>query len=259
MKRLSAVAVLLLGASSLVRAQNDKPAPITNDNVAMEFSQTSASTQLALTRSDLTAPFFVPSSPSNFSNSFGSTALSIPVALDGFAPQPPAEPAALPEPALRFPKYDPTQRHTQWQIGLGFAFVRFRSSVYSASAVGLNSWLSYSINNRISIEGMATAAFAPTIFLHEHVKYAGYAGGPKFTFGHDQFEPWVHVLLGGMHILPQTALGGQNGFEIVAGAGIDYNIATQWAVRLEADWVNTRVFGQSQNNGLAALGIVYHF
>jgi hypothetical protein len=257
MKRLSAVAVFLLGASSVVCAQNQVPAPFASDNAAMDFAQTSASSQPLAARSDFAAPLCTTSAEAvNFSNSFASVA---PVALDTFAPQPAAESAAPSAAAVPSPKFDPTQRYTRWQVGLGFAFVRFRSTVYTASAVGLNAWLSYSVRDWLAIEGAATAAFAPTIYLNEHVKYASYGAGPKISFGHDQFEPWVHVLVGGMHILPQTALGGQNGFEFLAGGGVDYNINTRWAARLEADWVNTHVFGQSQNNGQAALGIVFHF
>jgi outer membrane protein W len=142
---------------------------------------------------------------------------------------------------------------------MGGAFVRFRSSVYNASAVGVNSSLTYFFKDRLAIEGAITAAFAPTIYQNEHVKFVGYAAGPKYYFGHDQFEPWVHALIGGMHILPQTALSGQNGFEFVAGAGVDYNLTVQWAVRLELDYLSTHVFGQSQNNAQAALDLVFHF
>jgi len=151
MKRLSAVAVFLLGASSVVCAQNQVPAPFASDNAAMDFAQTSASSQPLAARSDFAAPLCTTSAEAvNFSNSFASVA---PVALDTFAPQPAAESAAPSAAAVPSPKFDPTQRYTRWQVGLGFAFVRFRSTVYTASAVGLNAWLSYSVRDWLAIEG----------------------------------------------------------------------------------------------------------
>ena len=145
-------------------------------------------------------------------------------------------------------------------IGLGVALVRFRSSVYVATAVGLNSSLAYFVKDSLAIEGAVTSAFAPPVFLsNENVKYVGYGGGPKYVFGHDALQPWVHLLVGGIHIVPQTALGSQNGFEMVAGGGADYAFTSSLAVRLEADYVRSYVFKQSQNFGQATLGLVYRF
>jgi hypothetical protein len=260
MKRLSAAAVFLLGMSSVVGAQNQVPAAIPNGNAGMNLAQPAPSIQPLAVIPGLVAPFYVKSpAASSFSNSIGSTSLLAPAALEMFAPRPTAEFPAAAAPAAPVPRYDPTERYQRWEIGLGFAFVRFRSSVYTASAVGLNSSLAYYVKNWVAIEGAVTSAFAPTIYQNEHIKYVGYGAGPKISFGRDRFEPWVHVLLGGMHILPQTALSGQNGFEVLAGGGVDYNFNSQWAARLEADWVNTHVFRQSQNNGQASLGIVLHF
>jgi hypothetical protein len=247
MKRLSAAAAFLLGMSGLVRAQNQVPAAIADTDAAVASAQMRPAVQPFTVSPRQVAPFYraLPATP---------------VALELFAPQPTAEPPGpAAAPAAPLPRYDPTERYQRWEIGLGFAFVRFRSSVYTASAVGLNSSLVYYVKDWVAIEGAATSAFAPTIYQNEHIKFVGYGAGPKFTFGHDRFEPWVHVLLGGMHILPQTARGGQNGFEVLAGGGVDYNFNSRWAARLEADWVNTHVFAQSQNNGQASLGVVFHF
>ena len=203
MKKLSAAAAFLLGMASLVRAQNQVSTAITNADAAAGSAQMGPSVQPVTTLPRQAAPFYGTwSGPSSLSNSFGAASLATPVALEMVAPATAGPPAA---PAAPVPKYDPTGRYQRWEIGLGFAFVRFRSSVYTASAVGLNSSLVYHLKDWVAIEGAVTSAFAPTIYQNEHVKYVGYGAGPKFTFGRDQFEPWVHVLVGGMHILPQTA------------------------------------------------------
>ena len=267
MKRLLAVALLVLGTASGVPAQSEIPSqqappPQANDpqagdpqasgNVALDFSHTSAASVPAAPSQE---SLWASAVSSRFSDSFASSS---------FAPLP--SPAALPTPAyppaaaVPAPNIRDEGRDYRWQIGLGVGLVRFRSSIYYATAVGLNSSVSYFITDSLAIEGAVTAAFAPAVFeSFEHVKYVGYGAGPKFTFGRDRLQPWVHALVGGAHILPQTALGSQNGFEVLVGGGVDYAIHPSWALRLEADYVRTQLFGQSQNNGQAAFGIVYRF
>jgi hypothetical protein len=261
MKRLFAVAVFLLGTSSALCAQNEIPAPMPAaiDNAAMDFAQTSAASRPSV-RSDLALVLSV----TNFSNSFGANSLADPgtpassSALATVASV--AEAASRAAPAVPVPSYDYSEREKRWQLGLGVALVRFRSSVYYATAVGLNSSLSYFVKDWLAIEGAATSAFAPAVFkAGEDVKYVGYGAGPKITLGHDRLDPWVHVLAGGMHIVPQTGVGGENGFEVLAGGGVDYSFVPQFAVRLEADYINSHVFSQSQNYGQATLGLVFHF
>ena len=153
MKRLSAVAAFLLGMSSALSAQKEIPAPMPapNDNVAMDFAQTSAASQPSV-RSDLVLALSV----TNFSNSFGANSLAdsgTPArssALATVAPVAAAEAASPAAPAVPVPSYDYAERENRWQLGLGVALVRFRSSVYYATAVGLNSSLSYSKRARTS-------------------------------------------------------------------------------------------------------------
>ena len=44
-----------------------------------------------------------------------------------------------------------------------------------------------------------------------------------------------------------------------AGGGLDYDITTHFAVRAEAQYLRTSLFGQSQNNLQFSTGIVYHW
>jgi opacity protein-like surface antigen len=267
MKRLLAVGLLVLGTASAVRAQSEVPAqqapapqasdpqasdPEAGNNVALDFSRTSASSHAAVSPPDSLWAFTASSrSPDPFASA----------AREPFPLAPSlASPAYPPAAAAPVPKVKDTGRDYRWQIGLGVALVRFRSSVYYATAVGLNTSVSYFFNDSLAIEGAVTSAFAPAVFQsYEKVKYVGYGAGPKYYFMRDKFQPWVHAIVGGVHILPQTALSSQNGFEVLVGGGLDYSLNSSWALRLEADYVRTRVFGQSQNNGQAVLGIVYRF
>ncbi len=265
MKKLLSVAIFLFAASSPSWAQDAaSAAPQRNENAAMDFSCTSAAGFTTAPSQNSIRVFVVSSRLPDSLTCISSERLPSPVALASpaypsaaGAPASSAHPNAAPAPVPSVRDIDRTDR---WQIGLGVALVRFRSSVYVATAVGLNASVAYFVKDSLAIEGAVTSAFAPAVFLsNENVKYVGYGGGPKYVFGHDALQPWVHFLAGGMHIVPQTAFGSQNGFEMVAGAGADYAFTSSLAVRLEADYVRSYVFKQSQNFGQATLGLVYRF
>ena len=166
-----------------------------------------------------------------------------------------AEPAPDPKPRFIYSDRD----DYRWQLGLGVSFERFRSSIYSASGVGTNTSLSYFLNDWLGAEGNVSTFFAPTIWNGEHVKRVNYGVGPKIAWRRPRWEPWIHGLFGGTHALPQTAGHGQNGLSIQAGGGADYRFLPRLSLRLELDYVRTRLFGQWQDNGQAALGVVFHF
>jgi hypothetical protein len=268
MKRLFAVVLLMLGLTHAIRAQEHVPATTEMDrNVAADFALTSAASAPAMQLGNGPAAYTIPahryiagaSLSSGISGAIPSTTLA---EAKSFTPLTGAKPVATlvdPSPA---PRYRGELDAYRMDISIGVAIVRFRSSVFLATGVGTNTSFAYFTSDHLGVEGAVTTAFAPTIFRNEHVKYLGYGAGPKFLFwgrGQRQIEPWVHALIGGAHVFPQTALGGKNGFELQAGAGADYGVNSRLAIRVEADWVRTQLWGQSQNSGEAMLAFVYHF
>jgi hypothetical protein len=153
----------------------------------------------------------------------------------------------------------PGEEAYRLEISMSVAIVRFRSAVYSATAVGANTSVAYYWKDWLALEGNVLPAFAPTIYQNEHIKYLGYAGGAKVVFGHHGLVPWAHGLAGGSHILPQTALGGQHSIQLQAGGGADYFFTPQISARIGADYVFTHFFGEVQNNFQAYAGLVVHF
>jgi Outer membrane protein beta-barrel domain len=258
MKKLFSVALFLFAASGPAWATDEiSAAPQVKENAAVDFSRTSAASFTAASSHNSIWAFAASSRLPDSLASPSIERLPAPAALTSSA-YPPA--AAAPASKTPAPKIEDTGRENRWQIGLGVALVRFRSSVYYATAVGLNTSVSYFLKDSLAIEGAVTSAFAPAVFQSfERVKYVGYGAGPKYVLGHDRLQPWVHALVGGMHILPQTALSSQNGFELLFGGGADYALNPNWALRLEGDYLRTHVFGQWQNSGQAVLGIVYSF
>ena len=137
--------------------------------------------------------------------------------------------------------------------------MRFRSSVYYASAPGFNTSLAYWWKEWVAIEGSVTTAFAPPVFENEHFRYLGYGAGPKFSFGHGRLEPWAHALAGGVHLIPQTAASGRNGFEFTMGGGVDYVINDVISAKAGVDYLGTHMFGQWQSSAQVVAGFSFRF
>ena len=249
MKRLL-LPVLLLGTVTGGRAQISAPSvTIDRGNVAQEFSATSAAKAMLL--SDLvSADTFsaMAAKSATFASPVVATAHALP--LDT------AEPAS-PSPRPKF-LYGGRDDY-RWELGLGVTWLRFRSSVFDASAVGVNTSVTYYTNEWFGIEGNVTAAFAPTIFQNEHVKIATYGGGPKVALRQKQWEPWLHAIFGGAHEQPQIADQSRNSYVIKAGGGADYRWNPRISLRLEGDYVRTGFFSQSQNDFQLSGGFVFHF
>jgi hypothetical protein len=249
MKRLL-LCVLLLGSVNVAQAQiNSSALTIDRGNAAPDFSLTSAAKATLLTDLAAANPIASPPEPSKtYSHPVVATALALP--FDS------AEPAS-PSPQPKF-LYGGREDY-RWELGLAATWLRFRSTVFNASAVGFNTSVVYFTNEWFGIEGEVTAVFAPTILANEHVKIATYGGGPKIALRQKQWEPWLHGIFGGAHEQPQIAGQSRNSYAIKAGGGADYRWNPRLSFRLEADYVRTGFFNKSQNNFQLAGGIVFHF
>lgn len=168
-----------------------------------------------------------------------------------------AEPAApSPKPKFLYSRDD----IVRWELGLGFNWIRFRSSIFNASAVGIKTSVVYYTNEWFGIEGNVSAAFAPEIFDREHVKLLIYGGGPKIAWRRfKRWDPWLHGIFGAAHERPQTAGNSMHTYSIQAGGGADYNFNARFSGRLEANYIRTGFFGQGQNNFQLVAGLVVHF
>ena len=252
---------LLVGCVGVcaVQAQENIPAAYnTGSNAAANFSATSAARvplvqPLAQASPLLTADALDLASSSAAAPTTVTTTLALPMAAPNAA-------APDPSPAPR-PKFIYSDRDDfRWQLGLGVSFERFRSSIYSASAVGTTTSLAYFLSDFLGVEGNVNTFFAPTIWQKEHIKLVNYGVGPKFAWRRPRWEPWFHGLFGGTHALPQTGNhNSKNGFAVQLGGGADYRLMPRLSARAEVDYVGTKLFGQWQNNGQATLSLVFHF
>jgi len=256
---------LLLGCAGVcaVQAQDNIPAVYSaGSNAAANFRATSAARVPLVQPLTQAAPLFTADALDLASSSAAApgritTALALPMAAPNATTNAAmSEPSPEPSPKFIFSDRD----DFRWQLGLGVSFERFRSSIYSASAVGTTTSLAYFLSDFVGLEGNVNTFFAPTIWENEHIKLVNYGVGPKFAWRRSRWEPWFHGLFGGTHALPQTGNhNSQNGFAVQLGGGADYRFLPRLSARAEVDYVGTKLFGQWQNNGQATLSLVFHF
>jgi hypothetical protein len=245
MKRLLVGTLLALGTAAAALAQ----APGTTNNESqgaapIDFAMTSGANVTLLEPVHFSQPSFLP-------EGIGDAALR----RDWTGSPTGAAPEPAPEPKFVFGGRD----DFRWQLGIGFAWTRFRSSLFNASAVGVNTSLSYFTNDWFAIEGNVNSTFAPEILANEHVKFVVYGIGPKIAWRQRRWEPWLHGLVGGIHEQPQTAGNSKNGFSAQLGGGADFRWFPRFGVRLEADYMRSSLFSDHQNNFQLAAGFVFHF
>jgi hypothetical protein len=260
MKRLLVLALFILGMTSIVQAQDQVAvASSLTQNAAADFSQTSAASAYSQAAAIpyVSSTFATPldlsfSSEANTVSrwAFSSAASTTASPSASFAdPQPPS-----PSPRFGYGNFD----DFRWELGMGIALVRLRTSVFNATAIGFQTSVAYYMSDWLALEADVLPAFGGQL-NNETVKYLSYGAGPKVFWRRPHLEPWVHVLVGGVHVIPQTALGSQNGFELTAGGGGIYRVNPRFSLKLELDWLRSNLYGQTQNSAQAVLGGAVHF
>jgi hypothetical protein len=169
------------------------------------------------------------------------------------------------KPEAPSPSSAPTPESAGWEdvrgsmeLTLGYIFVRFNSTPFSASMSGVNASFTYFTSNWLAAEGETSAAFGSQSSSSFLAKYIFYGGGVKVAAPEKRIRPWAHALLGGIHLLPQTAFS-TNGVAIELGGGADLRLKSGLLLRVKADYLRSQVYAGGQNSFQLATGIVYRF
>ena len=204
------------------------------------------------------APSPQPEEPnSTFSNSafFGAGAAGPPSTFAEAVAAPDLAEAAAPEPQYA----GPSGGYYRWQVGLGYEFARFSSSPFDANMNGIRTTLTYYPTNWLGLEGSVIAAFGGTIGANDRTKYLVYGVGPRIVWQRSTWRPFAHIIVGGIHMMPQVAGQGKNGFAVQVGGGVEYPITPTFGAEFEADYVRSQLYSAGQNNLQVGAGFVVHF
>lgn len=182
-------------------------------------------------------------------------ALALPTAAPGSIPS-----AALPDaPAPPKPGYNDDDFY-RWDLGVGYEFFHFKSSIFSANLSGLHTTLTYNLKDWFGLEGSLVSAFGGDVIGGDS-KSVLYTAGGRLGWGvsNRRWTPWAHALIGGVRVSPQLAAGSRNGFAVQAGGGADWRWNDRISLRAEGDYVRTQLYSASQNNFQFGFGAVIHF
>lgn len=94
--------------------------------------------------------------------------------------------------------------------------------------------------------------------VHTDARMYNFLFGPRVSVSVGKIRPFAEVLVGAGHVSTDD-FGSDTAFSTAVGGGIDYKLIPAVAWRVEADFLNTRFFGDSQNNFRLSTGIVLHF
>jgi hypothetical protein len=199
--------------------------------------------------------------PTNFGSSVAQPAVTAsqpfaspfasPFATPAAAPaNPPAEPQTV---QGVFEKYN-------YDVYGGYTFYRFYEVPGVQSNMnGVNGSFVYWYRDRIGpdVEVFASYGSQPG----QNSWFAFYGVGPRVRWIKPKgIDLWVHALVGGAYITPQTPYGGQAAFAGLAGGGVDLNgHHRHMAIRIAIDGIATHYFGTAQFSPKLSAGIVYKF
>jgi len=94
------------------------------------------------------------------------------------------------------------------------------------------------------------------------VQHYDFLGGPQYRFTpYGRWQPFVHVLGGAGRATMKTTgfFEGSWAWEVAGGGGVDYRWRGPFDLRVQADYVRTNLFHDTQNCIRASTGLVIRF
>ena len=170
------------------------------------------------------------------------------------------------------------QDNPKLEVFGGYQFLRiglWTATPFNAGAFnGWNAAATANLSKYFGVEGDFGGAYNYLTISRASLKIYTYSGGPAVYMSKGRIKPFVHALLGGIHLT--ISEGGppsisQNGYTVMAGGGVDAKVNRTIAIRLvQADWLyynfsNTTVRGAEilgfshSNNVRISTGVVLRF
>jgi opacity protein-like surface antigen len=143
----------------------------------------------------------------------------------------------------------------------GYAYAGSGSNGFDASIAG-------NVNDWFGVVGEVGGQYST---LHdqgftEKIRSHSFLFGPRFSARQKRVVPFVHALFGVSNVKTETNEFGplvsfsDTSFAMALGGGLDVKVNDRFAIRVvQIDYVQTHFFGETQNKGRIAAGIVLRF
>jgi len=137
-------------------------------------------------------------------------------------------------------------------VGYSFENTNWAGLNSSLSRPNLNGW-------EASLEGKVFPHLGIVTDVTGHEWEALF--GPRLSIPVGNFTPFAEAMIGVAHVhnggdFPSTA---NTSFATAIGGGLDYRLIKLIAVRLEADYLQTRFYSTTQDNLRLSTGVVFRF
>jgi opacity protein-like surface antigen len=159
---------------------------------------------------------------------------------------------------------------TDWQISIGYQFTRLNMpavkglSAFTVNDHGLNISFTRFLNSWAGLEGEVGDGFgSASVAVIPSARSLFVGGGPRLAYrGHRRYEPWVHGVVGMEHFRftqTATAYGSNTALGYLVGGGMDYHLNQRVAIRIQGDYLGTRLFSANQGHWQVVAALVFNF
>jgi opacity protein-like surface antigen len=97
--------------------------------------------------------------------------------------------------------------------------------------------------------------------FHVNAHEYNFLFGPRVSVAIGRVRPFAHALFGAGHVSVSTSgySASDTSFATALGGGLDFKLVPLVSWRFQGDYLQTRFFGNTQNNGRFSTGIVLNF
>jgi opacity protein-like surface antigen len=150
----------------------------------------------------------------------------------------------------------------------GYQYFRANSGISGLNNFNLNGWnasASGFLNDYFGVKADFSGSYGTPSMAGIGLKTRlhTYMFGPVVRYHNaSKLTPFAHALFGGGHISGEAfgISASESDFAWAAGGGVDVSVNNRFAVRVaQADFLQTRVGGDSQNNFRYSAGVVLRF
>jgi len=160
---------------------------------------------------------------------------------------------------------------TKGNVFLGYSY--FSSDLSLIDRANLNGW-NASLEGRVlpwvGLVGDSSGHYGSQVFgvvcttqpcplpiVNANVREHNFLFGPRVSFSAGKFRPFAQALLGVGHV-NSNGFGSDTSFATAIGGGLDYRLVRLVGWRVQADYLQTRLFGARNNNVRLSTGLVVH-